>query len=272
MRSFVPLLALSLTAGCESASGKVWTSELPENASARRDDDAWKDRGPAPSPSADALAASSAGPSGEPIEVRDLGDGVARAVIHETAPEVIFRNTYYDFPREGAGAKEATIFDASCAVIAKVTQDFHDRVCVQGSGRLEAGATVSFAKRDCACAAVCPRTGQKLCFERLDPALFPHGRGATGRAITPFRTVAVDSTVIPLGTPIYVPEFVGLPRPDGKPHDGCFVAEDRGLKVVGRQIDVFTGDPAQTSRWNALLPSNHGVHVTPNDPRCRAGG
>ena len=77
---------------------------------------------------------------------------------------------------------------------------------------------------------------------------------------------------IPLGTPIFVPEYVGLPRPDGTKHDGCFVAEDRGLKVVGRQIDVFTGDPALTTQWNALVPSNRGVHVAMNDPRCRRGG
>ena len=99
----------------------------------------------------------------------------------------------------------------------------------------------------------------------------PSESGATGRAITPLRTVAVDTTVIPLGTPIFVQEFRGLPRPDGTPHDGCFLAEDRGLKVRGRQIDVFTGDPALTARWNALMPSNHGVHVNQNDPRCRNG-
>jgi 3D (Asp-Asp-Asp) domain-containing protein len=139
---------------------------------------------------------------------------------------------------------------------------------VQGSGRIASGATVSFAKRDCACADVCPRTGQKVCFEQLDPARFPHGRGAMGRAITPLRTVAVDSDVIPLGTPLWIPELVGLPQADGSKHDGCFVAEDRGVKVVGRQIDVFTGDPAMTARWNALYPSNRGVRVVLRDPRC----
>jgi len=183
-----------------------------------------------------------------------------------------FRNTYYDFPSEGAGARDATLFDAACAPIARVTRDFHDRVCVQGSGRIAAGATVSFARRDCACAAVCPRTGQRICFERLDPAQFPHGRGAMGRPITPLRTVAVDSSVIPLGSSLYIPEFAGTPRPDGTPHDGCFVAEDRGILVVGRHIDVFTGDPTVTARWNALVPSNRGVSVVLNDPRCAGAG
>jgi 3D (Asp-Asp-Asp) domain-containing protein len=130
------------------------------------------------------------------------------------------------------------------------------------------GQTVSFAKRDCACAAVCPRTSQRICYERLDPARFPHGRGATGGPITPFLTVAVDVSVIPLGTALFVPELVGLPRADGSPHDGCFIAQDRGLKVVGKHIDVFTGDPAMTIAWNARVPSNQGVHVRLGDARC----
>jgi 3D (Asp-Asp-Asp) domain-containing protein len=279
MRLLQSVLVFSFALGCGAASRRVWTYGLPEDEPPHPRDDSWLDRPTTPSDPGVVGGAGERSVAGdEAIEVRDLDDGSARTVIMQGATDGaassddLFRNTYYDFPREGAGRKTATIFDASCAEIAKVTQDFHDRVCVQGSGRIESGATVSFAKRDCACAAACPRTGQKLCFDRLDAARYPHGRGATGRAITPLRTVAVDSAVIPLGTPLFVPEFVGLPRVDGTPHDGCFVAEDRGLKVVGRQIDVFTGDPALTARYNALVPSNRGVHVRINDARCRPGG
>jgi 3D (Asp-Asp-Asp) domain-containing protein len=249
---FAGLAALALAA---CASGQKWVAEVPETRAGNSVEDAWR----GPDPSTPAPVAS--GPM-----VAEIA-GTPRAIA--AAPEgELFRNTYYDFPREGAGDKSATIFDASCAPIAKVTQEFHDRVCVQGSGRLSTGQTVSFAKRDCACAAVCPRTSQKICFERLDPARFPHGRGATGGPITPMRTVAVDTTVIPLGTPIYIPEMRGVPRPDGTEHDGCFVAEDRGLKVVGRHLDIFTGDPALTAQWNRIVPSNQGVHARIGDSRC----
>lgn len=181
-----------------------------------------------------------------------------------------FRNTYYDFPREDTGTKDTAIFDATCKLITNVTREFHDRVCVQGSGRLSTGETVSFAKRNCECAETCPRTSQKICFERLDPARFPTGRGALGKPITPLRSIAVDSSVIPLGTVVFIPEFKGLELPGGGKHDGCFIAEDRGLKVVGRQIDIFTGDPTITTHVNGKVPSNKGVRVYPNDPRCRA--
>lgn len=271
--------SLIFVAGCAASSGQKWLGELPDEGPPSAVGD-WKGAGAgtaARAPIEDRVALSNRAIVGDDEDVdsatvRDLGDGAPRAVIAGGAQEDLFRNTYYDFPSESAGPKDATIFDAACAPIAKVTTAFHDRVCVQGSGRLEDGATVSFAKRDCACAAICPRTGQKLCFERLDRQRFPSGRGATGQPITPFYTVAVDSTVIPLGTRIFVPELVGLPRPDGRKHDGCFLAEDRGLKVVGHQIDFFTGDPANTARWNALMPSNRGVHVVKNDPRCKAGG
>jgi 3D (Asp-Asp-Asp) domain-containing protein len=279
MQRLIPiaLFAFALAYGCSPASLRVWSSDPPDDDPARGQDRGWIE-GPARGGASPGASGAFTSPSEEPVRVRDLGDGIPRAFVirggalREDEPRgeggALFRNTYYDFPREGAGAKAASIFDAACVEIAQVTQDFHDRVCVQGSGRLASGATVSFAKRDCACASACPRTGQKICFERLDPARFPHGRGATGRPITPLRTVAVDTSVIPLGAAIFIPEFAGVPRPDGATHDGCFVAEDRGLKVTGRQVDVFTGDPAATTRYNALVPSNQGVHVRVNDPRC----
>lgn len=182
----------------------------------------------------------------------------------------VYRNTYYDFPdeREVAAGPKATVYDASCEPIAEVAEAFHDALCVQGSGRLRSGATVSFAKRDCDCARVCPRTDQRICFEALDPKRFPHGRGARGTPITPLRSVAVDPDVIPLGEVLYIPMFQGLRGPTGAPHDGCFIAEDRGLKVVGRHVDIFTGSPSTTASWNRAVPSNQGVEVIVGASRC----
>lgn len=180
-----------------------------------------------------------------------------------------FRNTYYDFPKDDSERADKALYDRSCRKIADVSASFHDAVCVQGSGKIATGQTVSFARRDCECASVCPRTGQRICFDALDPDRYPWGRGATGKPITPLSTVAVDTSIIPFGAKLFIPEAVGLPRPDGSAHDGCFVAEDRGLKVKGEHIDIFTGDPSTTSSWNARLPSNRGIHVFVNSPECR---
>jgi 3D (Asp-Asp-Asp) domain-containing protein len=183
----------------------------------------------------------------------------------------VFRNTYYSFPNEAEYSGSKTkIFDASCKLIAEVPTTFHDMLCVQGSGRLASARTVSFAKRNCDCAAVCPRSGQKICYEALDPAKYPYGRGALGKAITPFRTIAVDDKVIALGTAVFIPAYVSQPMPDGSVHDGCFRAEDRGLKVVGHSVDVFTGGEADTKAWNQLVPTGQGVEVYVDHPRCKA--
>lgn len=196
--------------------------------------------------------------------------GTSPAVLSGTVLG-IFRNTYYDFPAESDFTGETTsLRDARCQPIADVARAFHDAICVQGSGILASGRTVSFAKRNCDCAEVCPRTGEKICFEALDPQKFPWGRGALGTAITPLLTVAVDDGVVPMGTAIYIPEFDGVPLDTGGTarHDGCFIAQDRGLRVKGQHVDVFTGHAATTELWNRLVPTNHGVTVVVDSPKC----
>lgn len=186
-----------------------------------------------------------------------------------------FKNTYYDFPSESDFEGEPiSLMNASCQPIVNVPRAFYESVCVQGSGTLKAGGTVSFAKRDCSCAAECPRTGQHICFDLLDKAQFPWGRGASGKGITPLVSVAVDSTLIPLGTPLYIPEFDGVARDASgiTRHDGCFVAEDRGLAVKGEHVDIFTGHRETTQLWNRLVPSNSGVTIVIDSPRCKRAG
>lgn len=182
-----------------------------------------------------------------------------------------FRNTYYNFPSQrNYSGQRVTVFDARCQPLAEVPVTFHDTLCVQGSGSLSSGVTLSFARRDCSCARTCPRTGQQICFDALDRRRFPWGRGAAGTAIVPLRSVAVDVSVIPLGTTLYIPELAGLPTEPGgtATHDGCFVAEDRGIKVIGRHVDVFTGAVETTHLWDDLVPTNQGVSVYIDSPHC----
>jgi 3D (Asp-Asp-Asp) domain-containing protein len=186
----------------------------------------------------------------------------------------VFKNTYYDFPSEADFSGEALqLMNGACQPIVSVPRAFYESVCVQGSGTLRSGGTVSFAKRDCSCAAECPRTGQRICFDLLDKQQFPWGRGATGKGITPLLSVAVDSSVIPLGTSLYIPEYEGVARDvsGNAKHDGCFLAEDRGLAVRGQQVDVFTGRREMTQLWNRLVPSNKGVSVIVDSPHCQRG-
>jgi 3D (Asp-Asp-Asp) domain-containing protein len=215
---------------------------------------------------ADPLAASESASEGGSAEAFDTTAG------SDERPLGTFRNTYYNFPDQRHYRGDLVkLFDSRCELIAHVPRKFHDTVCVQGSGVLESGRTVSFARRDCSCARRCPRSAQHICFEVLDEERFPWGRGAMGSAITPLLSVAVDSAVIPLGSSLFIPEYVGLPR-DTMPastHDGCFLAQDRGIQVRGQHVDVFTGTEATTRRWNELVPTYQGVTVFLDSPRCR---
>jgi hypothetical protein len=207
-------------------------------------------------------------------ELPETPEGSITVGVSEGRVLGLFRNTYYDFPseREHTGSAVA-LRDAGCGVIAEVPRSFHDAVCVQGSGLLARGQTVSFARRDCECAEICPRTGHRICFDALDTARFPWGRGALGKAITPLVTLAVDSSVIPMESAVYIPEYDGIAvDPDGTArHDGCFIAQDRGSRIQGKHVDIFTGHGITTQLWNKLVPSNRGVTVVLDSPRCARG-
>ncbi len=70
------------------------------------------------------------------------------------------------------------------------------------------------------------------------------GIGVEVRGLTPFRSVAVDDRVIPIGTHIYVPDLDGVVMPGVPPwggfvHDGCLVADDRGSAIGDQHLDFF---------------------------------
>ncbi len=276
-----------LSCGCATA-GSVWIHERWDDANA----DAWDEDEPPPLPALTQGQLRTGSPRavtrlGAPARPSPVGpgspdqggsgewlvqeDGSIRAVDGRGRSLGRFRNTYYDFPSESDfTGKPVTLYDAQCKPITNVVRGFFESLCVQGSGLLSGGRPVSFARRDCECAEICPRTAQRICFEALELSRFPWGRGASGEPITPLLTVAVDTEVVALGTALYVPEYDGLPRDRSRAsfHDGCFVAQDRGLKVKGKHVDVFTGLRSTTLLWNDLVPSNSGVTVVVDHPRC----
>ena len=283
-----PWLALAITCSCATA-GNTWLNEPLQT-------HAWDDDA---APAASHVTSAEADPQGpvpERVRPRVISEAPSTDDRFLTptqsdsaspalggAPRVVnplaaggrvlgtYRNTYYDFPNEADFSGETVALkNGKCKTIKTVARTFYEAVCVQGSGTLASGSTVSFAKRDCECAELCPRTNQHICFDELDAKAFPWGRGATGHAITPLLTVAVDTDKVPLDTPIYIPEFDGVPRDPSRTssHDGCFIAQDRGVRVKGDHVDIFTGHHEITALWNSLVPSNRGVTIVIDSPRC----
>ena len=65
-----------------------------------------------------------------------------------------------------------------------------------------------------------------------------------GCKVVAMRTVAVDKTLIPRRSVLFIKETVGLKMPDGKLHDGYWYASDVGGAIKGQRIDLYTGKGA----------------------------
>jgi 3D domain len=142
----------------------------------------------------------------------------------------------------------------------RVPELFASRLRLEGSGMMEDGRLVNYSGS-------CP-FGYGTCFEQIDRREFPFGRGAGTRPLIPFKSVAVDPRVVPIGEPLYVPEFDGLVLPDGSIHDGCVRADDTGGGIKRRKLDFFV---VTYGNFRYLLDELENVTwITPQiqAPRC----
>lgn len=71
-------------------------------------------------------------------------------------------------------------------------------------------------------------------------------RDSLGCKLAPMRTVAVDPTVFPRHSVLFIKETVGMKMPDGSAHDGFWYASDVGRAIKGLRVDLFTGVTAQS--------------------------
>lgn len=86
-------------------------------------------------------------------------------------------------------------------------------------------------------------------------AYSPDEKGDTGvaydgRPAVPYKTMAVDPRVIPLGSKVYVQGY------------GWFLAHDTGGAVVGHIVDLRLGSITEANRWGRRMIS---VEVVPPD-------
>ena len=110
----------------------------------------------------------------------------------------------------------------------------------------------------------------RILFKRVDS---PYGDGTDGFILLPYRSIAVDQNLIPLGTVIYIPSARGveieLPSGEIVKHDGYFFAADIGSAINGNKIDTFIGvnrnNPfshilsSQTATFEAFIVNDIGI-------------
>jgi 3D (Asp-Asp-Asp) domain-containing protein len=90
----------------------------------------------------------------------------------------------------------------------------------------------------------------------------PHGYavGFSGCKLVPFRSVAVDRRVVPLGSELTIDETRGMKLPDGTVHDGTWYALDTGGRIRNNRVDLFVG----VGKGPLSIPMEHGIgHLRP---------
>jgi len=149
---------------------------------------------------------------------------VPKGVTAESLGE--FKVTYYWVTCEddAPGERDTELLDPKGAALGKFRAAFVKRLKMEGTGRTLEGKTLNWAGEG-----------------RYRYVKHPWGTGAKDAPLEPFRSIAVDPKVIPIGTKILIPQAVGALLPDGSTHDGVFVAADTGSAIKGQHIDLFCG-------------------------------
>jgi 3D (Asp-Asp-Asp) domain-containing protein len=73
-------------------------------------------------------------------------------------------------------------------------------------------------------------------------------RDSLGCRLAPMRTAAVDPSVFPRHSVLFIKQTVGMKLPDGTLHDGYWYASDVGRAIKGLRVDLFTGMTAKSMR------------------------
>jgi 3D (Asp-Asp-Asp) domain-containing protein len=186
------------------------------------------------------LAAAPPGPAGPGRPTPGPGLGKFLFTFYWAAEESDFKDRW-----------NAYIYDDQCAIVAPVSIAFLKSLAMEGTGFLSDGRLVNFQNR-----CICSWENTACFMEVKDERTW--GIGVDGRALQPFRSVAVDQNVIPIGTKLYVPDLDGLEMPGEPPwggfvHDGCLVADDRGSAIDDQQLDFYSARRPYYLKLDKLL-------------------
>lgn len=124
--------------------------------------------------------------------------------------------------------------DMDGRVLARVSERFYRAIRLEGTGKLLDGRVLNYEGR------VTLPNGDVEIRYIICPKSAPYGYGLDKRKLVPFRSVAVDTRVVPIDSKVYIPAAKGARLPDGSIHDGIFRAIDIGDAIQNKRIDMFT--------------------------------
>lgn len=176
-----------------------------------------------------------------------------------------FKFTYYWVAEEKSRKSARTpLYNPKCKRITTVNKAFAKALIMEGTGRLLDGRMLNIGGP-----CKCPTSP---CVVVLDEK-HPWGAGSASRALSPFRSVAVDPRKVRIGRWLYIPELDGMTMPGVPPHggfvhDGCVQADDQGSGVRGKSLDFFT---ARKDHYTALNRRHRIRTVMVHDGKARCG-
>ena len=171
-------------------------------------------------------------------------NGIGVAAIPPGAQKIgILKPSFYWVALEtkDGQAKDQKVLDVGGNILVTISAKFLANLRLEGTGRLIDGRMLNFKARN-----MLPDGTSDIRY-RFCGADAPYGYGFNEVPLIPFRSVAIDPKVIPLGSKLYIPEAVGAPLPDGTKHDGFFYASDIGDAIQNQRIDIFTSFGDQSS-------------------------
>lgn len=127
------------------------------------------------------------------------------------------------------GEADSAVLDGKGNEIGKFPKEFVKQLKIEGTGKLKDGRVINTVGSG-----------------RFDFVAAAYGMGVKGYHLIPFKSIAVDKSLIPIGSKIFIEEAVGAKLPDGSVHDGIFYAHDVGSGIKDMHIDIFTGNGDQS--------------------------
>lgn len=133
-----------------------------------------------------------------------------------------FRVTFYWIIRESdyGGPKDTPLYLENGKLLGYFDYDFVQAFKKEACAELKGGKLISYMKR-------VNRVGVVREF-----------LGVNGYTISPFKSIAVDPSVIATGSKLYIPALTTMKE---RPHNGVVYAHDIGSMINGNSIDIFVG-------------------------------
>jgi 3D (Asp-Asp-Asp) domain-containing protein len=152
-----------------------------------------------------------------------------------------FRVTFYWMVEEDnyQGKRTMPLYTTGGQLVGRFTQDFVKDFRMESCALLSDGRIISYLKRANKC-------------EVVDA---PIGCGYT---LAELKSVAVDPSLIPVGSTLYIPEAEGTRLSAGAYHDGVFRADDIGSAIKGDRLDVYLGLKSNLDLFRSTALCNPG--------------